>query len=104
MYKIEFNFKEEERRTWPIPWEATLDPFAKVTRWGNLGGKIDENKELLPKIWSETPESIIHGFWPSTNWEIQALETLGPEEDWAWLMVINLQILITKFSVMQFWH
>ena len=68
--KTKFKDKEEVGDTWPIPVAATLEPLAKVKKWGILGGERDENKELLPAMWSEAPESIIHGLWLLPNWEM----------------------------------
>ena len=50
MSKTEFKDKEEVGDTWPIPVAATLEPSAKVMKWGILGGERDENKELLPAM------------------------------------------------------
>ena len=47
MNKTEFKDKEEVGDTWPIPVAATLEPSAKVMKWGILGGERDENKEHL---------------------------------------------------------
>ena len=35
---------EGERKTWPTPLEAILDPFARVIWWGNLKGDKKENR------------------------------------------------------------
>ena len=48
--KTKFKDEEEVGDTWPIPVVATLEPSAKVMKWGILGGERDENKELLPAM------------------------------------------------------
>ena len=52
---------EGDNETWPLPWDATLDSLATVTRWEIFGKEIDENEDLLPEIWWEAPESSIQG-------------------------------------------
>ena len=62
-----------------------LDPLATITVWDFFGEEINENEKLLLEIWAKTPElGTTHGTWPSTDWEVQAVETLGAEEDWPW--------------------
>ena len=52
MNKTKFKVKEEVGDTWSVPVAATLEPSAKVIKWGILGGERDENKKLLQAMWS----------------------------------------------------
>ena len=59
--------KEGKSLTVPTPWDETLEPSASVTEGKGLVEDKEENKDLLPVIWSVAPES----------------KTQGPgEEDW----------------------
>jgi len=55
---------KEDKGTWPIPWDATLDPLATITNWGIFGEEINENAKLLGEMWWEAPVSSIHKPWP----------------------------------------
>ena len=72
--KTKFKDKEKMGDTWLILIAVTLEPSAKVMKQGILEGERDENKELLPTMWSKAPESIIHGLWLLSDWEMQAVE------------------------------
>jgi len=45
----------------PTPWDETLEPSASVTEGKELVEDKEENKDLLPIIWSVAPESKIQG-------------------------------------------
>ena len=47
--------------TVPTPWDETLDPSAIVTEGKWSGQDKEENKDLLPVIWSVAPESRTQG-------------------------------------------
>ena len=71
--KTEFNFNEGDNETWPLSWDATLEPLATVTRSRIFGKEMDEKEDLLLEIWSEAPESSIQGLGLSMDWEIYAV-------------------------------
>lgn len=43
-WKDKFRFKDGEREIWPT---HSLEPLAKVMKWGFFGKERDENKEVL---------------------------------------------------------
>ena len=47
---------------------------------------MDEKEDLLPEIWPEAPESSIQGLGLPMNWEMQAVEKHGTDEDDTWLL------------------
>jgi len=73
--KTSYKFKVEVE-IWPIPWEATLDPSARVMKWGVLGKEREENKDIFPEKFSEALESIIHELWLSRGCGIQVVDEL----------------------------
>ena len=91
MSKTEFKDKEEVGDTWLILVAVTLEPSAKVMKQGILEGERDENKELLPTMWSKAPESIIHELWLLPDWEMQTME-LWP------LIVDDVRDFLAAFS------
>jgi len=79
--RTDFRVREGDRMTRPTPFEEVLEPLARVIKWGLSWNEMVKNKEVLPEMWSEAPESITHELWLSMDWEMQAVEVLGAWDD-----------------------
>jgi len=88
--------KEGKSLTVPTPWDETLEPSASVTEGKGLVEDKEENKDLLPVIWSVAPESKTQGpveeDWvrPTKDVPLWATEAVELENYWSLYHLRNL--------------
>jgi len=88
--------KEGKSLTVPTPWDNTLKPSANVTKGKGLGKDKEENKDLLPIIWSVAPESKTQGpreeDWvrPTNDVPVWATDAVELEDYWSLYHLRNL--------------
>ena len=74
--RTNLKFKGESKNC-PTLWEATLDPLAKVMKWGNLREEIEENKNMIRSTWVNYPWTLtFHGLWDAGCWQTEMCERL----------------------------
>lgn len=48
---------------WAIPLIATLEPYARVIKWGELGEEMEDNKKIITN-------NVIWGTWVNYPWTL----------------------------------
>ena len=87
----------------PTLWEGTLEPSASVTEGKGLVEDKEENKDLLPVIWSVAPESKTQGSGeedrvrPTKDVLVWATDAVELEDCWSLYHLRNL-LNITSIS------
>lgn len=76
MNKIDSKVKEGEEETCLIPLATTLNTYAGFLKWENLSENIKENRDILPTMWSEAPESF---FLPYPPWRLKRAKNPIPK-------------------------
>ena len=88
--------KEGKSLTIPTPWDETLEPSASVIEGKGLVEDKEENKDLLPVIWSVAPESKTQGpgeedrVRPTKDVPVWATDAVELEDCWSLYHLRNL--------------
>jgi len=88
--------KEGKSLTVSTPWDETLEPSTSVTEGKGLGEDKEDNKDLLPVIWSVVPESKTQGpeeedrVRPTKYVPVWATNAVELEDCWSLYLLRNL--------------